>query len=102
MIERVTLKFGIHWILWGVPGSGTDESMTCNNHHMTISWLLTSAQPDLEALLLTMEVATGNLLCTLSSPTPKPTAGGPKKCWNTAPVWCRAAHARIKPPKLRG
>ena len=93
--------FGIHWSLWGGPGSDTGGSMTCNNHHVT--WqLVTSPRSDLEALLLTMEVATGNLLCTLSSPTPKPTAGGPKKCWNTAPVWCRAVQARIKPPEVRG
>ena len=91
--------FDIHWILWGGPGSDTDGSMTCNNHHVTISWLVTSPRPHLEALLLTMEVATGNLLCTLSSPTPKPTAGGPKKCWNTAPAWCRLRHARIKLPE---
>ena len=28
-----------------------------------------------------MEVATGNLLLTLTRPTPNPIAGGPKKCW---------------------
>lgn len=34
----------------------------------------------LDDLLLTMEVATGKFLLTLTRPTPKPTAGGPKKC----------------------
>ena len=29
--------FDIHWILWGGPGSDTGGSMTCNNHHVTIS-----------------------------------------------------------------
>ena len=62
-------------------------------------WPVTSPRSDLEALLLTMEVATGNLRWTLSRPTPNPTAGGPKKCWNTAPVWCRAVQARIRLPE---
>ena len=33
----------------------------------------------LDDLLLTMDVANGKRLCTLTSPTPNPTAGGPKK-----------------------
>ena len=39
---------------------------------------------DLVDLRDTMEVATGKFLLTLTRPTPKPTAGGPKKCWNWA------------------
>ena len=31
-----------------------------------------------------MEVATGKFLLILTRPTPKPMAGGPKKCWNWA------------------
>ena len=48
-----------------------------------------------------MEVATGNLLWTLSRPTPRPTAGGPKKCWNIAPVWCSVTQDRIRLPEER-
>ena len=29
--------FGIHWSLWGGPGSDTGESMTCNDYHVTMS-----------------------------------------------------------------
>lgn len=54
-----------------------------------------------------MEAATGNLRCTLRMPTPKPTAGGPKKClacllWAEAGWASRARAARASWAARRG
>ena len=91
-----TWRFDIHLSLWDEPGSDTDASRICK--YKSVHIIADKMGPDLEALLLTMEVATGNLLWTLRRPTPRPTAGGPKKCWNTAPVWCSATQERIRLP----
>ena len=49
-----------------------------------------------------MDVATGNLLLTLTRPTPNPTAGGPKKCLKmlrliVSPGWRRTERSRTSP-----